>query len=277
MPMTGHDKRAVDILLRTYWSSEGWREPPSTPADDLAYARAAGVMFEDPVSAKHDDVVAQVVKAAASVASGDAANAFLSSLTTRRLDRRSILGSYAVAKHLVEHDLEPWYQDEAGSKHRCALCGLWSLEPDIDWSLLSFERYKWGGVRRDDLTYVLFDLQQFCKSDEQSEPTGDDVSLFRQLITELESQPADESATKAQGRLRILPSNKDERMVFLDILGVCGVLETSDHHGYSERFVPANERELPPLRFVERSYPVCWWKGSDGVNRRALTAFNLPI
>jgi hypothetical protein len=28
--------------------------------------------------------------------------------------------------------------------------------------------------------------------------------------------------------------------------------------------------------FVERAYPVCWWKRNDGVNRHALAAFGLP-
>jgi hypothetical protein len=44
------DKKAVGILLSTYWSSEGWREPPTTAPDDFAYARAAGLMFDSPVS-----------------------------------------------------------------------------------------------------------------------------------------------------------------------------------------------------------------------------------
>lgn len=61
----------------------------------------------------------------------------------------------------------------------------------------------------------------------------------------------------------------------LDILGVCSVLETPEHHGHAERFVRADERVLPPLRFVERTYPVCWWNAEHGVNRDAASAFDL--
>jgi hypothetical protein len=122
----------------------------------------------------------------------------------------------------------------------------------------------------------LFDLQQFGELSERPLSTNDDITLFRQLINELVQQPPEVTAPQAEAALRALPSNKAEREVVLDILGVCGVLETTEHRGYAGRFVPARERELPPLRFVERAYPVCWWKGSDGVNRRALAAFGLP-
>jgi hypothetical protein len=276
MPMPDGDKRAVDILFRTFWSSEGWRQPPSTPPDDLAYAKAAGLMFDDVITATHDEIVAEVVDLAAATMVEDVANGFLSSLTTRRLARRSALGSYAVARHLAGHELELWYADNEGIKQRCGVCGLWSIERALDPNILNFERYKWGGVRRDNLAYVWFDLQQFLKSDERPAPTTDDISLFRELVAQLEDQPADVSAPKAQAALGALPSNKAERETVLDILGVCGVLETPEHRGYLDRFIPARERELPPLRFVERTYPVCWWNGRHGVNRRALAAFKLP-
>ena len=82
---------------------------------------------------------------------------------------------------------------------------------------------------------------------------------------------AGETATTTAVGLRVLKGNKAEREVLLDILGVCGVLE-SEHTGYLTSFVPCSSRELPSHRFVERSYPVCWWRGSDGVNEIAVQA-----
>jgi hypothetical protein len=61
--MSGPDARAVKTLLRTYWSSGGWREEPATPPEDLAHAVEAGVMFADPLTVAHNDVVAGVVEA----------------------------------------------------------------------------------------------------------------------------------------------------------------------------------------------------------------------
>ena len=59
--MTERDTRAREILLRTYWSSSGWRDPPVTEPEDLEYACAAGVMFEGTISKTHDEVVGEVV------------------------------------------------------------------------------------------------------------------------------------------------------------------------------------------------------------------------
>ena len=40
-------------------------------------------------------------------------------------------------------------------------------------------------------------------------------------------------------------------------------------------FVQAQDRVIPPLRFVEQAYPVCWWKAEHGVNRRPAKALGL--
>jgi hypothetical protein len=79
----------------------------------------------------------------------------------------------------------------------------------------------------------------------------------------------------AQTLLRSIKSNDDVRSVLLDILGVCSVLETPEHRGFAEQFVRADARPLPPLRFIERAYPVCWWKAEHRVNRRAAESIGL--
>jgi len=52
----------------------------------------------------------------------------------------------------------------------CAVCGLNEREVEIDWDVMNFERFKWGGVRRDDLTYVWLDLRQFAAADRPLPP-----------------------------------------------------------------------------------------------------------
>ncbi|MFI5895159.1 hypothetical protein ACIA5D_34175 [Actinoplanes sp. NPDC051513] len=59
----------------------------------------------------------------------------------------------------------------------------------------------------------------------------------------------------------------------LDILGVCGILRTSSRPGYADAFIPYAARELPPAHYVELSYPVCWWRASDGVAASELRTF----
>ncbi len=132
--MGAPDSSAVRTLMRTYWSSAGWKQERSTPPDELANAVARGVMFADERGTSHDELVAEVRSLASALSAGGVGAAFLSSLSTRRLDLRSALGSFAVARHLPDHrfsrrDDGPW----------CAICG--ELKSDeIDRNVLNFER-----------------------------------------------------------------------------------------------------------------------------------------
>jgi hypothetical protein len=258
--------RAVRTLVNAYWSPAGWRDPPATPPDDeLAHAIDAGVMFDGTYDATHDEVLDTVIAAREGADEDEARAAFLSSLTSRRLDLRSALGSFAVARHLKRHDPDP---DFSGF---CRTCRLRADERDIDRNVMSFERFKWGGVRRDDLVYVAFDLERFASAD-HPEPTSEDRALLQTLLDELEAAPPSTTAAKAAATLlRALRGNKAERGVLIDILGVCSVLETTAHRGYADRFVPYTDREIPGKRFVEHVYPACWWTAADGVNRERLT------
>jgi hypothetical protein len=69
----------------------------------MARAVRSGIMFTGPRRLDHDGWVRTAVAAASTVAAQEAADAFLVSLTTRRLDLRFALGSYALACHLREH------------------------------------------------------------------------------------------------------------------------------------------------------------------------------
>jgi hypothetical protein len=130
---------------------------------------------------------------------------------------------------------------------------------------MTFERFKWGGVRRDDLAYVAFGLVQFARAP-RLEPRPADLNLGRALIEALRTLPAKTTAARATTALKVLPGNKDERGAVLEILGVCGKCRA----GYADAFVPYPARGLPSAHYVDRSYPVCWWRASDGVSAREL-------
>jgi hypothetical protein len=252
-------------LMDMFWSAQGWRLPEQLPpAPVLSQAITAGVMFDQPRVHDHDGWIDAARRAAASVSVDEVGDAFLESMMTRRLDLRSALGSYAVARLLPEHDF-------AGTTSGCGVCGQYS-QPDEDLNAFSFERFKWGGVRRDDIRYVAFDLEQFTRAPRRG-ATDADRSIGRELVDTLRHLPDNITASQAAPRLNMVKGNKAERETILDILGVCGILQTPDHHGYHHRFVPVTQRDDPPQRFVERTYPVSWWKGRDGVNDGALRTF----
>jgi hypothetical protein len=140
---------------------------------------------------------------------------------------------------------------------------------------LNFERFKWGGVRHDDPAYIWLDLELFAAADRPVPGEGDRAAMAA-LFDLLEALPAGTTATKAAGRAWAgIAANKDERGALLDVLGICSVLETPERRGHLTGFVPIEDRDDPPWRYVERAYPVNWWRSEDGVNREAARQLGL--
>lgn len=258
----------LSILFDIYWSRAGWHSEPHQPApDDLHVLLTAGVAFPPGPEMTHDDVVDRVRGLVAATEQPAVANAFVASLSSRRLDLRSALGSFAVARHLPAHDFQPT-QDRL----RCEVCGLYAVaaRADDDRNILSFERFKWGGVRRNDLVYVAFDLEQFHRAPKVS-PGPDDRETLREIVAALDSVPAGTTSSQLPGLLtRHVKGTKQDRGVLLEILGATGVLATAAHPGFLDRWVPWIDRTLPSRRFVDMSYPTCWWNAADGVDRQIL-------
>jgi hypothetical protein len=257
---------AVRALMGAYWTSNGWLEESERPGpDSLILAIEAGIAVRDPlVRRTHDEWVAVARNAAEQVALSDASEAFLASLSTRRLDLRSALGSLAIAGQLPKHAY-------AGTRTtRCGVCGLYD-SAEADMNMLSFERLKWGGVRRDDVIYAGFDLEQFLRAPREP-ATGDSVAIGRQVIQALRNAAPDATVTKLASSLRVPKGNKEERRALFEIFGVWGVLKTPGHRSYQHHFVRADDRELPSQHYIDTSYPACWWRGTDGIDEDALKA-----
>ncbi len=96
-----------------------WLDHPVTPPADFEYAKATGVMCDPIDLLTHDETVSGVREAVAAVNERGVSGAFLASLASRRLELRSALGSYAVARHLPAHDLVPWEFNHDGSRVQC--------------------------------------------------------------------------------------------------------------------------------------------------------------
>ncbi len=223
-------------------------------------------MFPESLILDHDEWVAAARDAAASVSPADIEDAFIASLAVERLDLRSALGSLAVAQHLPEHSFTRQTDSD-----QCGFCGLPERSQE-ELNSLSFERFKWGGVRRDSISFVAFDLEQFSRAPREV-PNKKAFAAGVALISALRKAPADATPSQMAGRLKMIKGTSAEREVLLDILGVCGILRTAEHGGYATEFVPAAQRVLPAQRYVDRAYPLCWWKGRDGVDEYALKTF----
>ena len=261
------DQRAVNILLRTYWTPAGWRPERERhlSEEDFEYAKSAGVMF-DSVESNHDQFVRQLAHLVSKCDKTAIANAFLASLSSRRLDWRSALGSYAVFRSMKPH-VAP------AGQLSCGHCGMYVKQEPLDLNVLNFERLKWGGVRHLHVEYALLDLTLFNQSSAAA-PTSKDIDIFWELISACREAGDEVTSSSLHKSLpRSLKGNKAEKDTLVAILGFTGVLGTTVHPGFDSTFVPANARELPNRRFVDMSYPACWWTGTEGVNEKALTEF----
>ncbi|HEX5082077.1 MAG TPA: hypothetical protein VFY40_08525 [Blastocatellia bacterium] len=259
------DRRALKALFDAYWTSAGWRDEGARAIspDDFEYGKRVGVMFDD-IRLSHADIVSRAISAVRGVDRRAVANAFVASLSSRRLELRSALGSFAVLQHFPRHTVPR----QSGS---CPVCGVYNREADLeDLNILNFERFKWGGVRHDDPLYASLDLQLFQKLPHIN-PTAGDVAIFKNLLQTIEAAPVKTtSATLEKHLAKVFKSNKAERDTVVGILGLCGLLGVPAHPGYLGKFIPCSKRELPGRHFVDMVYPACWWKRSDGINHEAL-------
>ncbi len=258
------DKRALKILLDAFWSPGGWKPKAlrGPSPEEFAYAKSKGMMF-DPVRLDHQQTLNELSVAIRRLNRRYVADAFLASLSTRRLDWRSPLGSYAVFQHLPLHA-------PVNSGGRCSICGLYLSQAEEDLNVLNFERWKWGVVRHDQVGYAVFDLKLFLDN-KVSKPTLDDLQIFRNIMAAIAAVAPDVTSAGLHAHFaKVIKSNKAERDVIIKILGFCGILGTPEYPGFADSFVAVSERRLPDRRFVDMSYPACWWQGSVGVNQTKL-------
>ncbi len=221
-------------------------------------------MFK-PVTLSHDEIVDWVIKVVKNITPLRVSNAFLCSLNSRRLNLRSALGSYAIARHLLKHKFS--------GENICNICGEYRNLREEDLSILNFERLKWGGVRHLSPVYVAFDLEQFTQIQEP-EPTLEDFERFNHIIKTAQSLDNNARPRDLEKSLsKIISSNESERTTLLEILGYCGILQPQNQKSFFESFVNYNEREDRPVSKIDWTYPISWWKGSDGVNTDALSYY----
>lgn len=257
------DKEAARTLARVHWSSFGWTEPRErVPEDEFGRAVDAGYMF-NALSLDHDDLVLRTRALAQALDLRDAVATWVSSLSTRRLFLRPALPSLVVARSLPQHSF-----DTRLNELRCAVCGG-QPRVTIDRNVLNFERHKWGGVRNAELAFTWFCLDRL-NAEGSASPTTADVGLLNDLWASLRSLPSGISLTNAEVAARGIPSSKAERHVLLEQLAVVDVLSHPGRPGFLRQFVDDADRELPPLRFLDRGYPGSWWTSDDRLSESAL-------
>jgi hypothetical protein len=261
------DKQAVKILFKTYWSSEGWKSVKELSDGDFEYAKSKKVMF-DPILIDHRQTIEWLLKSYAQTSKDHVVKCFMSSLSARRLEIRSGLSSYAFARNFPMHDFLK------NNDIFCKICGLYNLEKqEEDLNVFNFERIKWGGVRLTDPVYVAWNLEIF-NNELTPEPSIEDICIFNKIISTIYECDSKDRPTQLEKRLSlILKSSSNERRIIIDMFGICGILETKNHKGFFDSYIPTQNRANRPVNKTDWEYPVDWWTGKDGINKDALNFY----
>lgn len=270
------DKKAKKILFGTYWSKGGWidRKAVSIDQESFNYAKSKGYMF-DPCTISHDECVERVVNNYAQISEKEIVSAFLSSLSSRRLDLRSSLSSYFIAKLFTLHAYEPVlsgtsYDSNGNITHQSTTCKVCrdyrygiigdQYYTNSDLNVLNFERFKWGGVRHGNLLYLYFDLNQFTNESPLT-PTPQDILIFKEILQVIENCEATDSPNMLSTKLRgiaSLKSNKQEIDILIEILAGIGVLTPT--------------RFDRPIKIRNDWSFAEYWRGEDKYNREIVAS-----
>ncbi len=268
------DKKAKNILFKTYWKN-GWIDDDQMQinAADFEYAKSKGFMFE-PLTISHDQCLDKIFEILPTISTDKVATAFLSSLSSRRLDWRSSLASYFIAKQLVPHSYTKGLSGQSFGEigevthesYTCIICRdlKYSIIGDKDYinedlNVLNFERIKWGGIRHGKLIYTLFDLQQLQIA-EIPRPSTEDVEIFKNILSIINnSQPNDYPSVLEKNLATVLKSTKDERKILIEILACIDILKPTSYDRPS--------RGKNDWTFVE------YWRGEDKYNEEALNNY----
>jgi hypothetical protein len=270
------DKKALKILFDIYMPSPSNFKAGITPSPaDHDYARSKGYVF-DPVKLTHDQTAQRLLRARSSVILRQVTDAFVASLSTRRLELRSALGSFAFAANFPDHTLALSPSTQAPSSNiMCHVCGVYEegssglLDPE-DLSRSNFERFKWGGVNHLDPLYAAFDLEQFGQA-ECPHPTPEDYRILNELLKTARGMPHDSKpGDLCKAISKLLPSNDNERRILVQILAICGVLAPHGRPGFLVEFATAAHvnRDRPHDHKNDWSYPANWWRGADKVSEK---------
>ncbi len=254
------DKKAKEILFSTFWSSSGWKGDYETEKDDFEYAKSKGLMF-DPLRIDHKQLGKKLISAYKLIDKEQVVKMFIASLGSRRLEYRSFLSSFAIARVFKKHGFS------SNENKFCNICGVFYKEKtEYDLNIMNFEKIKWGGVRLSNIDYVTFDLEQASKLDKVI-PTDDDFKILAEIKKTILTSANEDRPRQLEKRLaKVFKSNANEREVILNIFGICGILETHLQKGFFDSFIPATEREIRPINKTDWSYPVDWWQGKFGIN-----------
>ena len=103
--------------------------------------------------------------------------------------------------------------------------------------------------------------------------TQEDFATFIKAVRIAESIPPNKKAgtyKMALHQSKILPLTADAAQEFINVLSYLHILHPRDMYGYAEKYTPPHEQKDPNESKNDYAYPVCHWKGADGVDYKMI-------
>ncbi|ATQ73516.1 hypothetical protein CR152_02525 [Massilia violaceinigra] len=237
-----------------------------TSDEEFAYMKEHGLAF-DPVDMKHDEAVRKCFEYAKQCKKSHVTDLFLASFTAERLDFRAALAPFAMMQTMPDHGFTKY-----SAPGFCAVCSAAPVYKDMDTTDWNVDRYKYGSIGLLKVPYVIqFHLAQHLELARQK-PTADDFHIFNAILDTLRSVDAKTKPKDLHKELKKIEGFKatnDQCRVLVEALGIAGILETQEHKGYLTHYTNPG---LAPSKShsSDWAYPVDFWTGADGVNKKAL-------
>lgn len=273
------DKKALSILKKYYGGIDYVNESKIPTADEISYCIKQGTMFENS-NMSHIKVIKRIKELTKRITLEAAAKAFLFSLSTGQNEYRTVLSSYLYAKTLPEHKCITGYYRSSDRKDICGICGFTDetkkavsdyIPVEINWNRLNARRFfpgAWNDIGR--LEYVFLDLREFLKLP-PVEPSEHDFYILNRIFETAKKLTASNKGSalvKLIKQEKILNATSAEIHVILGVLGMCGIFESPEHHGYLYEFTLSMNRDF--LYENDLYYPFAHWRGNYGVNYDAV-------
>lgn len=215
----------------------------------------------------HDALITHVVAVSRAADGAAIARAWIASLASRDLRRRSVWPRYVFLQHLPEHAFAP---SRVFNATRCAVCGL-RAEADLVTPAELDDDAFW--FRPLNVPWAAAAVEHFSGADDPA-----DVDRGRAVLDALAARvralPPSAQLTELEKSITgALPSNKLERTVLLEALSTAGILRVGEHPSYAEEFIAYDDAQsrMPAERNKQEwAYPLRFWTGGDGISESAL-------
>lgn len=251
---TLRDTEAIRILQQGYWWAGRWKYPSFSDSQLEFLAKAGYAVHNKRLS--HEECLQWALSVRDLVTPRRVANAFVYSLTTRHLEYRSALGSYANLQHMPMHKFQ---RTDGFHTDFCRHCGYEGpLGRQFDTGTLHFERVKWGGVRHNHLFYMALDIECFAKL-EAVEPTLEDYQVLADVLNVVARSRTVGEIKKSLAR--VIKSNDSERAMLCEILAYAGVIRPHGIPSLAHSFIPwENRGDAKP--HSDQQFPLNHWSGN---------------